>query len=187
MSLKRELKELQKQKRAELHDLHDTYVATKREVKRRISPDRLVRKHMGVSLGAAAMLGMLFAPRPRAGGSGNGEQRGGGFFSGGIFGLLGGVFRVMLHLIGYFTGPSRQLNSPQPEGGQPPARKPTGLVQSLVESLLRRVDFNKLVADVVDGFGGKPKKSAPAGENGQPNAAPLRQEAAAVPDQSEEQ
>jgi hypothetical protein len=64
MSLKQQLKDLKKQKRQEVHHLHFTYLRTKRDMKRQASPARIVRKHLGASMGVAAVLGLLLAPRP---------------------------------------------------------------------------------------------------------------------------
>ncbi len=66
MSLSKELKDLKKQKRHEVRKLHGTYIRTKREVKRAVSPDRMIRRHIGVSLAVAAVVGLLLAPRSGA-------------------------------------------------------------------------------------------------------------------------
>ena len=64
MSLASDLEKLQRQKQAEIRTLHQTYIRTKRTVIRSASPARMVRRHMGLSLGAAALVGLLLAPRP---------------------------------------------------------------------------------------------------------------------------
>jgi len=64
MSLKHQLKELEQQRDAELKNLHCTYLRTRRDVKRNLSPDRFIRKHLGAGLGAAALAGFLLAPKP---------------------------------------------------------------------------------------------------------------------------
>lgn len=64
MSLSDELRELEQKRTEEIRTLHYTYLRTKREVTRAVSPTRLVRKHLSLSLAAAAAAGMLLAPRP---------------------------------------------------------------------------------------------------------------------------
>ena len=64
MSLSEELEELQRQRTAEVRNLHSTYLRTKRDVLRAASPARFVRKHLTLSLAAGAALGLLLAPRP---------------------------------------------------------------------------------------------------------------------------
>ncbi len=66
MSMSADLKDLKRQRREELKALHVTYLRTKREVQRAASPARIVRKHLGVGLGVAALAGFLLAPRPSA-------------------------------------------------------------------------------------------------------------------------
>jgi hypothetical protein len=64
MSLKKELQQLKQQKRQELATLNHTYLHTKRDFKRKISPDRFVRRHLGATLATAAVAGLILAPRP---------------------------------------------------------------------------------------------------------------------------
>jgi hypothetical protein len=64
MSLSSDLKDLKRQRREELKSLHLTYLRTKRDVQRAASPGRIVRKHLGVGLGVAALAGFLLAPKP---------------------------------------------------------------------------------------------------------------------------
>ena len=64
MSLSEQLEELERQRSEEVRNLHCTYLRTKREVRRTVSPTRLVRKHLTLSLAAGAALGLLLAPRP---------------------------------------------------------------------------------------------------------------------------
>ena len=66
MGLAQELELLEQQRRAEIRTLHQTYLRTKRTIIRTVSPARIVRQHLGVSLTAAAALGMAMAPRPGA-------------------------------------------------------------------------------------------------------------------------
>jgi methylthioribose-1-phosphate isomerase len=64
MSLSEQLEELERQRADEVRTLHCTYLRTKREVQRTLSPTRIVRKHLPLSLAAGAALGLLLAPRP---------------------------------------------------------------------------------------------------------------------------
>jgi hypothetical protein len=66
MGLAHDLEVLERQRRAEIRTLHQTYLRTKRTVIRTASPARIVRRHLGASLAAAAALGMAMAPRPGA-------------------------------------------------------------------------------------------------------------------------
>jgi hypothetical protein len=187
MSLKQELKKLRQQKRTELRTLHDTYVATKRDVKRQMAPDRIIRRHSGISMAVAAVLGMILAPRPAARGMVNGEKPARGFFSGGFLGLIGRLFGFVFQLVGHFISPARQLDAPSPEGAPAPAKaKPTGWIQSLVEMVLRQVDFNKLTEEVIHSFAGKPRKESPSNGDAQPAAPPEREQMPSHRTQSEE-
>jgi hypothetical protein len=64
MSLSDQLEELERRRAEEVRNLHWTYLRTKREVQRAVSPTRFVRKHLTLSLAAGAALGLLLAPRP---------------------------------------------------------------------------------------------------------------------------
>jgi hypothetical protein len=64
MSLSQQLKDLKQQRRESIKDLHLTYVHTRRDLTRSISPDRHIRRHLGVALGLAAITGMILAPSP---------------------------------------------------------------------------------------------------------------------------
>ena len=90
MSLKKELESLKRQKREELRRLNVTYLQTKRDVKRKLSPDRLIRKHVGATIGVAAVLGMLIAPRPTARVKEVAVKEGGGG------GFIAGIFKTAM-------------------------------------------------------------------------------------------
>ncbi|MGN6369483.1 MAG: hypothetical protein ACTHN5_14595 [Phycisphaerae bacterium] len=64
MSLSEQLEELERQRADEVRNLHCTYLRTKRELQRTVSPTRFVRKHLTLSLAAGAALGLILAPRP---------------------------------------------------------------------------------------------------------------------------
>lgn len=101
MSLRDELKSLKRQQREELRVLRYSYARTKREYARAVSPDRLIRKHMGVSLGAAAVAGFMLAPTP-------GPK--GGLAGAGVSGMMATVTGLLGRLM-------------PKKGGQPPAEK----------------------------------------------------------------
>ena len=61
MKMKDQLKLLEDRRQAELKHLHGTYLSTKRAVRRTTSPDRAIRRHMAISLGIAALAGLLLA------------------------------------------------------------------------------------------------------------------------------
>ncbi len=63
MSLSADLRELKRMQREEVLRLHRTYLRSKRQIRRGLSPARAVRKHPAASLGIAAVLGFLLAPR----------------------------------------------------------------------------------------------------------------------------
>jgi|GEM_PF-3410781 len=106
MSLRDELKSLKRQQREELRVLRYSYARTKREYARAVSPDRLIRRHMGASLGAAALAGFLLAPQPGP--------------KGGVAGAGGAA---MSGIMGTVTGLLGRLMPKKGGGGQPTAEK----------------------------------------------------------------
>ena len=46
MSMSDDIKDLKRQRREEIDNLHKTYLRTKRQVVRAVSPDRIIRKQM---------------------------------------------------------------------------------------------------------------------------------------------
>ena len=60
MSLRRQLRELQRQQRQELQNLHRATLRARAE----IHPRRLIRHHPVAALSTAALAGMMLAPRP---------------------------------------------------------------------------------------------------------------------------
>jgi hypothetical protein len=83
MSLSEELAELERQRRHEVRMLHYGYLRTKRDVQRAVSPSRIVRQHMGISLTIAAVIGLILAPgtsrraAPESHGQGRRPRQGG--------------------------------------------------------------------------------------------------------------
>ncbi len=65
MTLEEEIKDLERQRADHLRDATYLFARTKRDLRRKLSPDRMVRKNIGVAIVAAAVGAMLLAPGPR--------------------------------------------------------------------------------------------------------------------------
>ena len=65
MSLETEIEELQKHRDDEAKKLRFTAARTKRNFSRALNPERQIRKHLGLALGAAALAGFALAPGAR--------------------------------------------------------------------------------------------------------------------------
>ena len=159
MSLKQELHALKQQRREELQTLHFTYVRTKRDIKRSLSPDRMIRKHMGVSLGIAAFAGLLLAPR--LGGRRKTED--------GKRSRFGGWARRLSRMFlprGKPLAPESNAGEPEAKreeemltGGEaePPRKRREGLLVKLLAAvmvaLLRQLDLPRLMRDWIGNWG----------------------------------
>lgn len=66
MNIQQRIAQLERQRTAELRTANFLFVRTKRDLRRKLSPDRAVRKHIGVAIGLAAIAGMVLAPAPRS-------------------------------------------------------------------------------------------------------------------------
>jgi hypothetical protein len=146
MSFSSDIKDLKRQRREELRALHVTYLRTKRQIARATSPDRIVRKHLGVGLGAAALAGFLLAPRPSpqvryVRQPQKSDHNGDGNF-----------FKRLLHSLGpkvasFIPGmaPSDKVHD------QPPRKKKSGILPILktlmpvLTLLLKKIDIQALV------------------------------------------
>ena len=64
MTIEQRIAQLERQRTTELRTTHFLFVRSKRDVRRKLAPDRIIRKHIGVALGVAAVSGMLLAPAP---------------------------------------------------------------------------------------------------------------------------
>jgi hypothetical protein len=73
MTLEEQILELEQQQREEMRNATFLWARAKRDIQRKLSPDRMVRKHIGVSLVAAAVGAMLLAPAPRRQKSADGD------------------------------------------------------------------------------------------------------------------
>lgn len=63
--LQDEIRQLKHQRATELRNVHFQFSRTKRDLRRSLSPDRYIRRHLGLFMGGAAILAMLLAPAPR--------------------------------------------------------------------------------------------------------------------------
>ena len=67
MTLEQQLRHLEDQRDAKWHRAANELAHWKHDLRRAVSPARLIRKHMGISLLLAGLLGMLIAPPLRSG------------------------------------------------------------------------------------------------------------------------
>lgn len=65
MTLEQQIRDLERQRRNELRSATYLFARTKRDVRRTLSPDRIIRRHIGVAMAAAAVGAMLLAPAPQ--------------------------------------------------------------------------------------------------------------------------
>jgi hypothetical protein len=170
MNMKQELRELKEKRRQEVRILHATYLRTKWDVRRAVSPDRMIRKHLGASLGMAAVLGLLIAPR-----LGGHKKK-----DGGVWATLAKWLRVMMRKImpgsGRFMPEAEEMEEEGREdekeprmateenhnGHEEPRRsrkRSKGLLATVLTEvvmvLLSRIDVPKLVAELVRGISGR--------------------------------
>ena len=190
MSLKQDLKNLKKQKRQELHTLHFTYLRTKRDVKRAASPDRFIRKHIGATLGAAAVAGLLLAPRPstratqkeieKAARKIAREQQSGPSVTSRITQLVKNALGQLEHAI-----PAPKDAATNGHSGKAKATKMTGLLGSLLGILVSKVDLARLATELTRQVMGK-MQGAPAKANGHEPNVSVADAGTVRPDQMED-
>jgi len=164
MSLSKSLKSLKKQRRDELAKLHYVYLHTKRDIRRQASPDRFLRKHLGASIGAAAVLGFLFAPRPSPKAKPEKPVKDtetvGGHFS--------QIFRNVLMQVERLIPMPKDHAPHQRPGMNPPLSQLANskgifrLLAPLLTVLLSKFDLTRLAADITKSMMGKGK----SGSNG---------------------
>jgi hypothetical protein len=165
MSMSAELKDLKRQRREELKSLHVTYLHTKREVQRAASPGRMVRKHLGVGLGVAALAGFLLAPRPSPRvryvrvpkdqtEQAEKEIKQGGGWLGGLLKSLGPKLAAFIPGMDGKEGEAEIYGPPAPKrGGGMGAAVMKGLVPMLT-LFLKKVNVQKIVDQVVEQVSG---------------------------------
>lgn len=168
MSLKQDLKNLKKQKRLEVHNLHYTYLRTKRDIKRQASPARLVRKHLGASMGIAAVLGLLLAPRPstratekeiekaakKVAREADRQREHGPSLTDRITQLVHNALGQLQHLV---PNPNLKAEKAQAANGhaKPANPKMSGFLQTLLTVLVGRVDLTRLISELSRNVMGK--------------------------------
>lgn len=91
-SLQDQLVQLKRQRATELRNAGYLFARAKRQTRRAVSPDRLVRKNLGVAMGVAFLGAMLIAPAPKKGGGKAAKGGGGG---GGMMGMLMGLLKYL--------------------------------------------------------------------------------------------
>lgn len=142
MSLSSELHQLQAAQHSEINRLHRTYLRTKREVKRELSPRRWIRKHPGTAIGIAAVAGFFFAPAR------SGSQRAEPprqEKTGGMKAVLLGVTHMIKHMLNkQEIEPPAQSGTPAAESGEKSAFP--ALLETLVAGLIGSLNLEKLFA-----------------------------------------
>jgi hypothetical protein len=166
MTLDEELAQLEVQRNAELRNLNYLYSRTRRDIRRAISPDRMVRDHIGLIMGAAAMAGMVAAPAP-ASGSG---RTAGGHIGSLLTKLIPAKFRKFIPKPA--TPSATESSAATPPPGTPASKrgpKPRTLVGTLLAELLPliigRINWSQLlhqaIAAYTQSMQGKPNPDAP--------------------------
>jgi hypothetical protein len=169
MSLKKQLKELQQQKREELNCLHVTYLRTKRDVKRSVSPDRFVRRHLGATLGGAAVLGLLLAPRPAprvVPAKEKAEKPKGPSALGRVGQILKKSLGNLEDMIPTPHTDKGKVNGHNGHDKDAKKKKVSGLLQSLLTVLVSRIDLNKLISETTRTMAAKMQPPGAAKGNG---------------------
>jgi hypothetical protein len=164
MSLGKELQALERQKQQELKVFHVRYLRTRRDLQRAVSPSRFVRKHMGVSMGVAAVLGFLAAPRP-------GDSRRDPTPAGPT--ILGHAFRLMRNVLsGVGLSTAHPESAREHAEGHPPADgkppRPPSFLQLLLPMVLSQIDFPRIISELADSLANKFRGGTGGKDNGHP-------------------
>lgn len=148
MSLKEELATLRNQQHAEIRHLHRTYLATRRQARRDLSPTRFLRKHLGASLGVAAVAGLLLAPRPspRADRDKNQAIKRRDTVSSQLARLLKHAMDQIERIIAPRGGHGSSANASTSAAGAP--SKAGGLLQTFVMIALGKLDLTRLLTEL---------------------------------------
>lgn len=65
MSLQDQIEKLEQQQANEIRNLRYLFSRSNRQIRHTLSPDRVIRKNLGISFIVAALLGMFLAPGPK--------------------------------------------------------------------------------------------------------------------------
>ena len=189
MSLANDLAELERQRREEVRTLHCTYLRTKREVKRAASPTRIARRHMGVSLAAAAALGMILAPRPgpKKESPNTAEHKGGpkrrGISAGWMKTVLAKYFPQAAEFIPGNSSPApsnevadnedAEARHEQDAAKEAKTKKEKGMLWRLVETLapmlMSKIDWRAMINQVMHEFNKKVQDGSNNGKKHEPH------------------
>jgi len=138
MTLEEQIVALERQRRRELREMTFLFARSRHEVRRALSPDRLIRRHIGVAVAAAAVAGFLLAPRPGPARAPEFRRRHN------WWGTVLQVLRRGRH------GPGASANGAAPSTGTPRAK---GLMELLVTELLtvaaRRINWTAWLAQLM--------------------------------------
>jgi len=175
MSLSKELAELQRQRSEEVRVLHRTYLRTKRDVQRAVSPARIVRKHMGTSLAAAVALGIMLAPGGASHGAAHQESNGAGTRGWRRFSLPWAkkiITRFFPEAAAFLPDdpetPREESAEPKKEKSGPLLR----LIKVFAPLLLSKIDWHKLINDAMHGIHQKMQSRGAEGQAAEPNVSP---------------
>ena len=177
MTLDQQLRHLEDQRYATWHAAGRELVHWKHDLRRAASPTRLIRKHLGVSLLLAGLLGVLAAPLLRSGPTNHSPTR---------HHRLHGLWRLAQRLIPQLRGTPGATESSAP--GTPPAAHHNGtgsrnVLLAFVLPLLARLDWQAITAAWLAGMSSHrspPSPSpSPISESSHPTATPAEPHPAA--------
>jgi hypothetical protein len=155
MTLEKELQNLRRRKAEEARQLHRIFARTKRDIRRAVSPDRLIRRHLPATLAIAAAAGMLLAPRPgprSKKASPKPERREGSFLPGWLRHLITRFLPQLAEYLPEHSADSEPATAPAPpaESGQKEA--PAESQEPALADILRAfaLDLAGLVLSKID-------------------------------------
>jgi hypothetical protein len=159
MKLEEQIRDLERQQQQELRNATFLIARTKRDVKRKLSPDRIVRKNIGVAMAVAALGAMLLAPAPR-------RERAASNSAPSRLKWLRAIKPFLPAQFQHFIGTNGSATPPSPEApGAPALKRRKGLVELLAAELVtvaaQRVDWGKLIQQLMTRFGHGGGASAP--------------------------
>jgi len=150
MSLKGDLKELEAAQHAEVLYLNRTYLRTKRELKRTLSPSRMIRKNPGAAVGIAAALGFILAPALNRTHVKVSQEAGPkrGVMGAAMGGILGRAIKMAKRFFPQMAGaPAPEPSAPgQPVEEHLPEHSPIpAMLETVIASLLGSMRIEQLV------------------------------------------